>query len=126
MRCLLSSKQSTVDAAHSGERHGECCEQGCVLQITQPPTVLSYEGAVKMRRPNQTSYEEETKVCCARGGRDGRDGLPGPPGPQGLAGALGGRGGRGQEREGKGGEGREAGVKGTSSITPGSFAVSCI
>ena len=71
-----------------------------------PPTVLSYDGAVKMRRPNQTSYEEETKVCCARGGRDGRDGLPGPPGPQGLAGALGGRGGTGQGREGKGGEGR--------------------
>ena len=66
-----------------------------------PPTVLSYNGAVKMRRPNQTSYEEETKVCCARGGRDGRDGLPGPPGPQGLAGALGGRGGRGQGTEGR-------------------------
>ena len=60
-----------------------------------PPTVLSQNGAVKMRRPNQTSYEEETRVCCTRGGRDGRDGLPGPPGPQGLAGVL----------EGKGGEG---------------------
>ena len=76
-----------------------------------PPTVLSYNGAVKMRRPNQTSYEEAAKVCCARGGRDGRDGLPGPPGPQGLAGALGGEGVKGERRKGgergQGTEGRE-------------------
>ena len=64
-----------------------------------PPTVLGQNGAVKMRRPNQTSYEEETRVCCARGGRDGRDGLPGPPGPQGLAGVLGGKEGEGKEGE---------------------------
>ena len=61
-----------------------------------------------MRRPNQTSYEEETRVCCARGGRDGRDGLPGPPGPQGLAGVLGGEGEGGSEGvEGLGGCGGE-------------------
>ena len=67
-----------------------------------PPTVLGYNGEVKMRRLNQTNYvEESNKVCCAREGRNGRDGLPGPPGPQGLAGALGGR-----EVEGEGVEGR--------------------
>ena len=70
-----------------------------------------------MRRPNQTSYEEETRVCCARGGRDGRDGLPGPPGPQGLAGVLGeeggGRseGGRGARTMWRGGKERGRGEK---------------
>ena len=76
-------------------------QEGLNYRLLHPPTVLGQNGAVKMRRPNQTSYEEETRVCCARGGRDGRDGLPGPPGPQGLAGVLGGEGWEGEELGGE-------------------------
>ena len=75
-------------------------QEGLNYKPLHPPTVLGQNGAVK-RRPNQTSFEEETRVCCARGGRDGRDGLPGPPGPQGLAGVLGGEGWEGEELGGE-------------------------
>ena len=71
-----------------------------VLQISLSPfplSVLGSNGAVKLRKTNQTDNEE--KVCCAREGRDGRDGLPGPPGPQGLAGVL------GERRKVEGGKG---------------------
>ena len=90
-----------MDVAHNKDRlvHNTVVLQELNYRPLHPPTVLGQNGAVKMRRPNQTSYEEETRVCCARGGRDGRDGLPGPPGPQGIAGVLGRKGGEGKEGE---------------------------